>query len=389
MLLSASDIRQLNANRIFHALRRHPGSSQRKLVELTGIDQATVSVIIKQLEESGFLERNTRSVPGRVGRPRHSHTLSPNGGLLLGASVETNYIAIIATHLDGSIIARKRISSSKDLRCATEKLHQGVEQLLAETGHTLNDVRGLGVGVPAILDKQGHIILAPNLQWHNVDMATLLKQQFQFPTYVDNDTNAAALAEKLFGAAHHINDFMYIAGYSGIGSGLFFNGQLYKGAQGFSGEIGHVKVVPDGRPCGCGGRGCLETYASERAILEQLRKAGLHPADMKSVSELANNAHPDVLSTLNEAGHHLGAVIANLLATLNSEIIILGGSYIEIADYFFPVVKHAILENLPYFLKTEPLIIPSPLGTDSTPMGGVSLALEGFLSEANWFNQTQ
>jgi predicted NBD/HSP70 family sugar kinase len=311
--------------------------------------------------------------------------ISPHAGLLIGVMLEPTTIRTVATTLDGKMVASLQLPSSKTFTYALSRLQQAVGTLVQqEAGSSMDQVRGIGVGVPGLMDRDGNLTLAPNLSWENLALRRELEEVFPVPVYVDNDTKAAALAEKLFGACRDQNDFIFITGHSGVGSGLYLGGSLYRGSSGYAGEIGHMKIVPNGRPCGCGKRGCLEAYVSGSAILARLEERGTVLGDIWEVAAQAEAGQPDVLDVLVETGRFLGYAIANLLNVINPRLVVLSGNLAVVAPFILPAVRQAITDHaLDATCRTTDILV-SPLGTESVPMGGVALAMEGFLSLPSW-----
>lgn len=377
-------IRQLNVARIFHAVRLRPGSSQRDLIAATGLDQATVSAVVAELDERGFLERIQRDGPSRPGRPEVALAISRSAGVLIGARLEPTEVRLIVTTLAGQILASRQAPGSLDAPEAVELLAAGALGLLEELDIEPESVRGMGVGVPALMSTGGRLEFAPNLHWRRVPVRELLSRRLPFPVYVDNDTKAGALAEKLFGACRDAQDFIFIAGHSGVGGGLYLADSLYRGSRGFAGEIGHLKVVPGGRICGCGGRGCLEAYLSESAILRACREAGAEVEDLTQVAGEASRGEPAVTAVLTQAGELLGAACATLVSLFDPEMIVLAGAISLVAEQLLPPAKEVLSRDAMETMREGVRLLTSPLGTESVPMGGVALALEGVLSLPSW-----
>jgi predicted NBD/HSP70 family sugar kinase len=378
--LNSALIRRFNMSLIFHALREHPTISQRELGELTGLDKATVSVVVNQLADEGLITRSPRLQTGRVGRPEVALTISRDAGLFIGARLEPHTIRVIGTYLDGSPVTSLQVEGSVSLAETLSRLKQTVEELVTRCNFTLSQVRGLGVGIPALMDLEGNLTLAPNLGWRDEPIRTRLEKYFGTALYVDNDTKAAALAERLFGSCREVRDFIFITGHSGVGGGLVLDGTLYRGAGGYAGEIGHIKLVPGGRPCGCGGRGCLEAYTSEAAILARLAEVGLAFEDLSQVALAAERGEGRVLQVLDETGELLGRALASLINLLNPRRIVLGGNLAVVAPFTLAAINRMLgAEALAAPLADLTLNI-SPLGIESVPMGGVALAMEGFLA---------
>lgn len=382
--MNAALIRQLNTARIFHALREHPGSSQRELADLTGIDKATISAVITQLDAQSLIDRAPRDNQGRAGRPEVALRISPHAGLFIGVMLEPVTLRTIATTLDGRIVTSLQVESSRDVVQVLTRLKSAAETLVQQAGSSMAQVRGIGVGVPGLMDRHGELTFAPNLGWENIAIRKVLEGIFSAPIYVDNDTKAASLAEKLFGSCRDQNDFIFITGHSGVGGGLYLGGNLYRGANGYAGEVGHMTLVPDGLPCGCGKRGCLEAYASIPSILARLEERGVVLNDVWEIAAQASLAQPDVLAVLAEAGRYLGYAVANLLNVINPRLVVLGGSLAVIAPYTLPAIREMLAANALNATRETADILISPLGAESVPMGGIALAMEGFLSLPSW-----
>lgn len=374
MTMSVTGIRQLNIARLFHALRLQPGSSQRELIEVTGIDQATVSVIVNQLEGLGILERSTRPSGGRVGRPESELRISREAGVLAGVSLEPDSIDLVVTSLDGEELRRSHLGGSRDVSQALDIVLGALHRCVTELGFPLERVHGLGIGVPAIIAGDGTVMLAPNLGWRQVGLLERLEALTDIPVYLDNDSNAAALAEKMFGRSRDARDFLYLNGHSGVGGGLYLGGDLYRGSRGFAGEVGHLKLVPDGRACGCGGCGCLETYVSGQAILTRLAEQGLVFPDLSAATAAGSRGDRIVERELREAAEHLGLAIANLVNLFDPAVVVLGGTLAILLEHRADIVEDRLRHVLPGF---EVEVLASSLGEVAVPLGGVALALEG------------
>lgn len=383
--VNSASIRRLNLIRVFHALRENPLCSQRDLVELTGLDKATTSAIIAQLMEEGLVERaeppagpapRTR----RVGRPETALAIAPSAGLLIGARLEPGTIRVLAATLAGTVVHRLQFPGCRSIDEALRRLHAGIDEVVAAAGGD-RPVRGIGVGLPGLMDREGRLVLAPNLGWRDAPIRPLLERALGAPVHVDNDTKAAALAERMFGGCRDVPDFLYVTGHSGVGGGLFLGGRLYRGASGFAGEIGHVTVVAGGRPCGCGKRGCLETYVSESSILRQAAERGRDLPDLAAAAAAAADGDPVVAGLLDEVAGHLGLALSHVVNLLNPSRIVLGGALTQVAAAVLPALERALARDALGPVRAGLRLTVSPLGADAVPIGGIALAMEGFLSD--------
>ncbi|MEX2502777.1 MAG: ROK family transcriptional regulator [Trueperaceae bacterium] len=382
--VNPSLIRQLNTARIFHAVRRRPGVSQRGLADATGLDKATVSTVVAALIEEGLLMRGAAVASGRRGRPERALQVDPDAGVLIGARLEPGSIRLLAATLAGGPLATLEAPGHLDPDRALDALIDGVAEVVRRSGRDPSRIRAIGVGVPALFDREGALRLAPNLRWHDVRVGSVLAERLDAPVYVDNDTKAAGLAELLFGPAPDVQDVLVIAGHSGIGGALYLGGRLYRGNDGFAGELGHMKVRRGGRRCGCGARGCLEAYLSEASLLRAAHDVGL-PCDHLDALVAADVAGDRRARTvLQEAGEVLGDACADLVNLLNPERIVLGGTFAVAAARMLPQIEAALDRDALAPPRSRCEVRLSTFGADAVTMGGVALALEGFLSLPEW-----
>lgn len=234
-----------------------------------------------------------------------------------------------------------------------EKIYQDVKQ----NGY-LDSLLGLGVGAPNGNAFTGNIEFAPNLKWKGIiPIAELFEQKFHRPTLLANDANAAAIGEHLFGNAKDLNDFVLITLGTGLGSGIFINGELVVGSQGFAGEYGHIRVVHNGRSCGCGRKGCLETYVSSTGVVRSVEELeSIHKADSslntlskitaKEVFKAANSGDKFACEIVDYTAEMLGIALADFAAFSNPKAYILFGGLAQSGAYFSEKVKKYMEENL-------------------------------------------
>lgn len=217
-----------------------------------------------------------------------------------------------------------------------EELTGLVRQVVAEAEREGLWPAGLAVAVPGLVARDARtVVRAPNLDWQQVDLGALLPGEL--PLTVDNEANFGGLAELWLGTDTP-GDFLHVSAEIGIGAALVVNGSLLRGTRGFAGELGHVPVHPDGPACVCGGRGCLEQYAGEEAVL---RAAGLAPGGDR-VGLLAGRAadgDPDVRRALREAGTALGIALTGALNLLDPEGVVLGGALAGLAPWLLPSLE--------------------------------------------------
>jgi predicted NBD/HSP70 family sugar kinase len=372
-------IRRLNIARLFHGIRQAPHISQARLGAETGIDPATVSIILGNLEAAGVVRRLADARTGRAGRPTSTLSINAEAGLLVGIGVEPDAIRITVATIDG--IARETVlmPGSRSVALALAASRTGLAGMLRKLRAEHMKLLGVGIGLPGLVSLEGRLIFAPNLGWRDIDFAGRFARHLKVPIQADNDTKAAALAEHLFGAGRNIDDFVYLTGRSGIGGGLYMMGELYRGPLGLAGEIGHMKIIPGGRTCGCGAQGCFEAYVSEQAILAQLAGEGRSFADAGAVRDAALAGDETVRRVLAQAGESFGLGLASMINLLAPRRIVLGGSLAILASFLLPSAMPVLDANALTAIRETAEIVLSPLGDDAVPLGGVALALQNFL----------
>ena len=258
---------------------------------------------------------------------------------------------------------KKKTKKEKGPENIVRKMVEGVEELLEESGKSFTEISSIGIGSAGQIDrKNGIIIGAPNLDCYNLNLKEILQNKFNIPVFVGNDVEVATIGEQKFGAGKGCADFVCVFVGTGIGSAIVKNGHIIYGATGTAGELGHIIVDLNGRPCACGAHGCLEAYASRSAIETRIEGA-LKKGRKSCISEYLEEGkaitssmirksieREDELVTqcVSEASEYLSGGLASVINLINPELIILGGGLIEAVDYFYKqTIKKAKSKSLP------------------------------------------
>ncbi|MFC6999450.1 ROK family protein [Rufibacter roseus] len=250
---------------------------------------------------------------------------------------------------------------------------------------------GIGVGAPNGNFYTGTIENAPNLKWHgSVPLAELLQTYFKVPVYLTNDANAAAIGEMIYGGAKNMKNFVVVTLGTGLGSGIVVNGDLVYGDDGNAGELGHTltNVKGTGRVCGCGRRGCLETYVSATGIkrtiyklladsidYSELRGVSFNDLTAEMVTQAAKRGDKIAIDAFEYTGKVLGVKLADTVAHLSPEAIFLFGGLVRAEEFLFDPVRYHLEKNLLPIFKGKVKVLPSGLGLNNTAvMGAAALA---------------
>ncbi|WP_405875314.1 ROK family protein [Streptomyces sp. NBC_00005] len=332
-------MRRRNLARVMHTVSAEGPLSRAAVASRIGLTRAAVSTLVDELIRTRLLEELGPERPGRVGRPGSALAVSGHGPAGIGAEIGVDHLAVCAVDLRGQVRARAvrhRANRGRPPEPVIEELTDLVRRVLAEAERGGLWPAGLAVAVPGLVARDARtVVRAPNLDWHDTDLGALLPTDI--PLTVDNEANFGALAELWLGESTP-QDFLHVSAEIGIGAAVVVAGGLLRGTRGFAGELGHVPVRPEGPACPCGGRGCLEQYAGEEAVL---RAAGLEPGEDR-VGLLAGRAaegDEDVRGALRDAGTALGIALTGAVNLLDPESVVLGGALAGLAPWLLPSLE--------------------------------------------------
>jgi len=305
--------------------------------------------------------------------------------LLLGLDIGGTKSAALVGDAEGNVLARVGGPTPADWREAVEFLKSSLRRACADHGCAPSDAAALGVSCGGPLDSATGVVYAPpNLPgWDAVPLKALLEEEFHLPTVVENDANATALAEHRWGAGVGSRDMAFLTMGTGIGAGLILDGALYRGRRDLAGEVGHATVWPDGPPCPCGKRGCLEALASGTAIGRMGRERyGDDTVTAQIVCVRARGGDPDALEILAEASRWMGLGLANLLHALNLERIVLGTLAVHAGDLLLDLIRRETERNCWPRVWEGVSIVPAAFGDAAQDKAALAAAREIFSSGA-------
>lgn len=288
---------------------------------------------------------------------------------------------------EGNIYLNGRIQTfgHKDIdsyfNTLTGNIEKGINNLTFE-----HKIKGVGVGAPNGNYYTGTIENAPNLPWKfQIPVTKIFTDKFGVKSILTNDANAAALGERVYGGAKGMNDFVVITLGTGLGSGFIANGQLIYGHDGYAGELGHILVKLNGRQCGCGKKGCLETYVSATGIRRtvyklladninksELQNISFNDLSTEMITEAALRKDPIALKAFLYTGKILGRKLADTVAHTSPEAIFIFGGLAKAEELIFEPTKKYMEKNLLSFYKNKVKILPSELPDESAPILGAS-----------------
>lgn len=370
--------RKYNSATILDHLRLHSPVSRAGLAVFTGLTRSTVSRIIDQLQAENLVhEIGARQE--KVGRPGTLIELNPFGGAAVGVEIGVDFVSIILTNFVAQIQWREHISLPDELDVRAylreaEKLIYAALQVAKTCG--LQPL-GIGVGVWGLVDiEKGEVRFAPNLKWRDVPLKKLWEGRFGLTVFVENDANAAAMGEYYMGATKNIDDFILVNTGIGLGGGIISGGKLFRGWNGYAGEIGHMTIDPDGEPCMCGKRGCWETLVGSRVAVHDYKTHTGRDVSFEELVELYRTNDPTSVEIFSKMGLALGVGIGSLANIFYPRCIVVGGALNLVSDRLLPIARDTFAKNSLFQPQQDIKIVPSELGSDGCVLGCVALVLD-------------
>ncbi|MFD2044800.1 ROK family protein [Ornithinibacillus salinisoli] len=376
-------VKKENKSLVLTTIRTHSPISRADIASLTGLNKGTVSSLVSDLLEEKLIYE---SGPGESNGGRRPVMLLFNqqAGYSIGIDLGVNYILGVLTDLEGTICHEKLVKfknlSYEEIEI---KLFEIVNDLMDHAPLSPYGVIGIGIGVPGTVSKSGEILLAPNLGWKNVDLQTVLEEKYDLPVMIENEANAGAYGEKKFGVGKDFNHIVYVSVGIGIGVGLILNGHLYKGKNGFSGELGHMTIETGGTKCRCGNEGCWELYASEQALIKNAEKSHITEIPMEELSlesliTIAEHGQSDAIKLFTQIGDYLGIGINNIINTFNPEQVIIGNRMASAEEWLTEPLKNRMVKQTLWFQQQDLQINFAELSTHSSALGVAAFSVENF-----------
>jgi len=354
-LATSETARQINRRIALNFIRLHQPMSRADLARQSGLQRSTVSAIVDQLIDEGWVTEGAVGRSPRGRRPRNLHLNVERAGIL-GVELRPETTTIGLAGVDARFMGQATFPTAatpeqfvEDLAVACGDLRRAHPQVLCE---------GMGVSLPGRVDEHGRLVFAPNLGWGPVQITQMIEAAVGLPVNVENAANACALAELWFGRhPEHIRHIVAVTVSEGVGVGLLLNGQLVHGAGSMAGEFGHVSLDEFGPPCRCGRRGCWERYASNSAAVQHYLESSGAAADatttmrLEDLARLAAANDQAAVASLDRMGRYLGTGLANLATGLAPDVIAVVGEVTAIWDRVGPLVAQVMaqraLSNLP------------------------------------------
>jgi glucokinase-like ROK family protein len=356
---SSKIIKNLNKHAVLDLIRFTPGGvSRAELAQRMELSRAAMTAIVNDLLGSDVIHE-TESRSAQSGRPPIILEINADRGRVIGIDMGASHLSIILTDFGARVIDEIeipfRVADGPDV--CINQANILMEDLLKKNQLTLENISALGIGVPGPIASDAGTVFAPPIMpgWDGYPIQARLEEKWGIPVSLNNDAELGALGEWAYGIGRAENYLAYIKVGSGVGSGLLLNGQIYRGATGSAGEIGHLTIEENGPLCDCGNFGCLEALAGGKAIARQGQEAiqkgqrtllsSMGPAESITARDVASAARRgDLVSQkiIANAGRYLGIAIAGLVNLFNPRTIIVGGGVAQIGDLLLQPIRDTV-----------------------------------------------
>ena len=375
-------IRAINRSLVLNTIKTGGPISRTQVARRTELSPATVSGITAGLIADGLV---FEKAPGdsRGGRRPILLALNPRGGYVIGLKLTEVQAVGALTDLEATVVAKETILlKGRTPEAVVDSLGDAVSNLLRAGRVRKRQLLGVGVGLAGIVHAEAGVLRqSPFFGWRDLPLRDMLRDRLRVPVYIDNDVNTLTLAERWFGAGQGVDHFLVVTVGRGVGLGVVVNGQFYRGEGGGAGEFGHVVVDPDGAPCDCGKRGCLEAYVGDPGLLRMAAEAvssgelAKAPATPEALLALAEDGNEGARGVFARAGEILGRCLANLINVFDPALIILNGEGVRAGEWLFGPMGKSIERHVIPGLAGDTEIRIDRWDDDAWARGAASLVL--------------
>ncbi|NEI38229.1 ROK family protein [Rhizobium leguminosarum] len=349
--------RAMNRRLILNLLRREGPRSRADIATVIGLSPAAVTFVVADLLEEGIVIEG-KTVPGLTGRRPIPVDINYEHALAVGFKLMVDSVECVATDLATNPVAAMRVSlDGHEPDKVADLLAGTVPELVKLAGRPNAKLAGIGISMPGVINhEQTACVRSYRFKWDNVPLASLVASRVHVPVWLEDDTNAYAIAQQLFGLGRQHRNMAVLAVGVGISCALVIDGKLYRGANGAAGKFGHTLYEENGRLCECGKRGCLMAYHSEASMLRRWREAtGREELGLPELSVALASGDATALALVADSGRGIGTALANLVNITDPEVIVAGGEAVSLGDPFLTPLREALAART---FRTAPPLLP-------------------------------
>ena len=391
-------LREHNAALVLNVVARHGPVTQRKTSKICGLSFTSVVSIVSHLEKNGIIIKSN-VVSSGAGRPAAMYQFDPSYRYVVGCEMQHDRIRLILADFNGQIRAQKTLPFDKNVgkEAVLSLLVHSIEDLITDNKMEFKKIYGLGIGIGGLIHQENESVefLSHLPNWGNLSLKKVLQEKLHLRTSIENNSASAALGELRFGAAYGKKNFLFVNIKSGIGMGIVLNGELYRGTTGTSGEFGHITVDDHGPVCICGNVGCLETFASVSALINNAKRfvaqgiisviKDLTDGDPNKITfdvilKAARQGDKLAYKLFIDAGRYLGEGMVSLVNLFNPELIVIGGEFARTEAYTSGAITDVIKRQALGIPRRAVQVIFSKLGKNASALGATVTLMDEFFT---------
>jgi predicted NBD/HSP70 family sugar kinase len=338
--------RDLNRSAIFRMIVTSGPIARTQIAKTLGLSPATVTAVTRELLDQGII-RVAERAPSKGGRPALLLELVGGAASAFGVKVAPDHLVGVRVDLEAQLIERYEVPFDATAEDAIGELTRILGEWVRQ-GPGDPPLLGVGLGVAGVFDASTGTLQSPLLGWRDVKLAEIVQAKLGVPVFVDNDVNTLAVAERLYGRGHDVENFITVTIGRGVGLGIVAGGDIYRGFGGGAGEFGHTFAVEDGALCTCGKHGCLESVVADPALIAEGRRLGLLDAGqgIERLHELAREGQLQARQIYHDAGTKLGRAVAGLVNVLAPELVLVSGEGTQAWPYLGEAFSAAYAANV-------------------------------------------
>ncbi len=376
-LIDQASIKLANRKVILDLMRRERLLTKQEISEKTGISFPTVSSSINHLMNQRLVEE-AGTADSTGGRKPKLIKFLPNSRFIFGVTVRLGGIRVIRTNIDMEIVDDMHIpmerEESEDIM--KNAIYEGINSIIRRNEISRDSILGAGIVVPGFVNRKLLLLEASSsLGIKNVSFKQL-RDKLRLPLFIENEANAAALAEQNLGIAQGMKNLIYISITDSVGSGMIIGGKLYMGAHNRAGQLGHQTVVTGGRPCSCGKKGCWEQYVSEKVLLESFAAAKkVDQTTLNGFFEELSEQEPAAVTVWEDYLNYLIIGLHNIVTMYDPHYIVLGGNIARYPQYLLPPLMKGVFGPSSFYMRNDTYILTSELDKDASVLGAALIPL--------------
>ncbi|MDF2513789.1 MAG: hypothetical protein K0S04_3655 [Herbinix sp.] len=364
-------IRDINTKLVLETIINNNSISRAAIAKYLGLTKATISAIVQELINKKLVIE-IGSDDTSLGRKPILLSLHKKAGYVIGIDIGVDTISALVSDLVGEDCSLKQIKTPKNTSNMIHVLTQLIESMKLPKNSDYGLV-GISLGIHGVI-ANNQVSFAPYYNLTGINLADGLEQHFNVPVYLENEANLSVIGEKTF--QYDYSNIANISVHSGIGIGIIINDQLYSGYNGRAGEFGHTIIDIEGRQCPCGNKGCFEQYASERSLLREFSTLkNLEDVSFDQFIGAYEAQDPDALKIMDDFIKYMSIGINNILNAYNPDIVIINSAFTIQFPHITDRIQAALISKMNSYIS----IVPSVLQDTSILLGGICVAIKGFL----------